>query len=187
MTGEKSAVIIGAGIGGITTALFLAKNGYKVDIYEKNSSPGGRCGQIIRDGHRFDLGATMLMMPGIYREVFDLLEIPLFENYNITPLTDLYKIYFDNNECITFSKDEKRMEEEHEKTESGSFASSRRYISDGYDIYRLGMDKLINRNFEHIFQMINFRNIGLLIKLKTYISNYRYVKKFFSNKHLRMA
>ena len=187
MTGSKSVVIIGAGIGGISTALFLAKNGYKVDIYEKNSSPGGRCGQIIRDGHRFDLGATMLMMPGIYREVFDLLEIPLFENYNITPLTDLYKIYFDNNECLTFSKDEKKMEEEHELTESGSFASARRYISDGYDIYRLGMDKLINRNFDHIFQMINFRNIGLLIKLKTYISNYRYVKKFFRNKHLRMA
>ena len=49
MTGDKKAVIIGAGIGGITTALFLAKNGWQVDIYEKNSSAGGRCGQIIRD------------------------------------------------------------------------------------------------------------------------------------------
>jgi len=187
MSGDKTAVIIGAGIGGITTALFLAKNGYKVDIYEKNSSPGGRCGQVIRDGHRFDLGATMLMMPGIYREVFDSLEIPLFENYNITPLDDLYKIYFDNNECITLSKDERRMEAEHEKIEPGSFAGARRYVSAGYEIYKLGMEKLIDRNFDHIFQMINFRNIVLLIKLKTYISNYRYVKKFFRNRHLQMA
>ena len=187
MAEDKTAVIIGAGIGGITTALFLAKNGYKVDIYEKNSSPGGRCGQIIRDGHRFDLGATMLMMPGIYKEVFDSLEIPLFEKYDIAPLEDLYRIYFDNNEYITFSKDGKRMEEEHELTESGSFASAKKYISDGYEIYKLGMEKLINRNFDHIFQMINFRNIVLLIKLKTYISNYRYVKKFFRNRHLRMA
>ncbi|HBQ84339.1 MAG TPA: hypothetical protein DD745_15920, partial [Bacteroidales bacterium] len=172
---------------GITTALFLAKNGWQVDIYEKNSSAGGRCGQIIRDGHRFDLGATMLMMPGIYREVFDLLEIPIFENRKITSLEDLYKIYFDNNEYLTFSKDESRMEAEHERIEPGSFSSSRRYVSAGYDIYKLGIEKLINRNFDSIFQMINFRNIGLLIKLKTYISNYGYVKRFFRNTHLRMA
>src|SRR5512133_2941257 len=103
MTGEKTAAIIGAGIGGITTAIYLAKNGFGVDIYEKNSSPGGRCGQLIRDGHRFDTGATMLMMPGIYRDVFDSLGIPLFENDDIKPLEELYRIYFDNREVLSFS------------------------------------------------------------------------------------
>jgi phytoene desaturase len=49
------------------------------------------------------------------------------------------------------------------------------------------MNKLIGRNFDNIFQFANFRNVGMLIKLKTYISNYRYVKKFFRNTHLRMA
>jgi phytoene dehydrogenase-like protein len=52
---KKKATIIGAGIGGIATAIYLSKNGYIVDIYEKNSSPGGRCGQLVREGHRFDL------------------------------------------------------------------------------------------------------------------------------------
>jgi phytoene desaturase (3,4-didehydrolycopene-forming) len=66
MTEKKSAVIIGAGIGGIATAIYLAKNGYSVAVFEKNSAPGGRCGQLIHEGHRFDLGATMLIMPGIY-------------------------------------------------------------------------------------------------------------------------
>ena len=69
----------------------------------KNSAPGGRCGRLIRDGHRFDLGATMLMMPDIYREVFGSLGIDLFEKNDIKPLEDLYKIYFDNNEVITFN------------------------------------------------------------------------------------
>ena len=79
MTEKKSAIIIGAGIGGIATAVYLAKNGYNVTVYEKNSAPGGRCGQLIRDGHRFDLGATMLMMPDIYREIFDSLGIPFLK------------------------------------------------------------------------------------------------------------
>ena len=187
MTSKKSVAIIGAGIGGITTAIYLAKDGYDVSVFEKNSTPGGRCGQLIRDGHRFDLGATMLMMPDIYREIFDSLGIPLFENNEIQPLEDLYKIYFDNNEVITFSTDKEKMKAQHEKIEPGSFAKSQKYVNDGYEIFQIGIHKLIGRNFSNIFQFANFRNIGMLIKLKTYISNYRYVKKFFLNTHLRMA
>jgi phytoene desaturase len=187
MNGKRSAVIIGAGIGGIATAIYLAKNGYDVNIYEKNPTPGGRCGQLIREGHRFDLGATMLMMPGIYREVFDSLGIPLFENNEVKPLEDLYKIYFDNNEVITFSPDENKMKIQLEKIEPGSFQKSQKYVSVGYEIFETGINKLIGRNFDNLFQFANFKNIGMLIKLKTYISNYRYVKKFFRHPHLRMA
>jgi len=187
MTSKKSAIIIGAGIGGITTAIYLVKNGYNVSVFEKNSSPGGRCGQLIRDGHRFDLGATMLMMPDIYREIFDSLGIPLFENNEIKPLENLYKIYFDNNEVITFTTDKEKMKLQHEKIEQGSYAKSRKYVEAGYEIFQIGINKLIGRNFDNVFQFANFRNIGMLIKLKTYISNWRYVKKFFRNSHLRMA
>ncbi len=187
MIGKKSVIIIGAGIGGITTAVYLAKSGYNVEVYEKNSSPGGRCGQLIREGHRFDLGATMLMMPDIYREVFKSLDIPLFENNDITPLEDLYKIYFDNNEVITFSPNQEIMKEQHERIEPGSFAKSQKYVADGYEIFQIGMNKLIGRNFDNIFQFANLRNVGMLIKLKTYISNWAYAKKFFKNQHLLMA
>jgi phytoene desaturase len=187
MTAKKSAAIIGAGIGGITTAIYLAKNGYDVSVFEKNSTAGGRCGQLIRDGHRFDLGATMLMMPDIYREIFDSLGIRLFENNEINPLDNLYKIYFDNNEVIAFTTDKEKMKAQHEKIEPGSYAKSEKYVNDGYEIFQIGIHKLIGRNFSNIFQFTTFRNLGMLIKLKTYISNYRYVKKFFRNTHLRMA
>lgn len=187
MTGKKSAVIIGAGIGGIATAIYLAREGYAVSVYEKNSLPGGRCGQLVRDGHRFDLGATMLLMPDIYRNIFDSLGIPLFENDEIIPLENLYKIYFDNNDVMTFSCDKELMKIQHEKMEQGSFARSEKYVKNGYEIFQIGMNKLIGRNFDNVFQFANFRNIGMLIKLKTYISNWKYAKKFFHNTHLRMA
>ena len=74
-----------------------------------------------------------------------------------------------------------------EKIEPGSFAKSQKYVADGYEIFQIGINKLIGRNFDNIFQFANFRNVGMLIKLKTYISNWRYVKKFFHSSHLRMA
>ncbi|HEY3390320.1 MAG TPA: FAD-dependent oxidoreductase, partial [Prolixibacteraceae bacterium] len=68
---KKSVAIVGAGVAGMATAITLVKNGFDVTIYEKNAQAGGRCGQILRDGHRFDIGATILLMPSIYRTVFD--------------------------------------------------------------------------------------------------------------------
>ena len=65
-----AALVIGTGIGGIATAARLAKNGYDVTVLEKNETPGGRCNQIIRDGHRFDIGPTLFLMPEVWEETF---------------------------------------------------------------------------------------------------------------------
>ena len=47
MNSHRTALVIGAGLGGITTAAYLARNGYAVTVLEKNSAPGGRCSQLI--------------------------------------------------------------------------------------------------------------------------------------------
>src|SRR5215207_3535939 len=67
---KRTALVIGAGIGGIATAARLAKNGYDVIVLEKNETPGGRCNQIVHDGHRFDLGPTLFLMPEVWEETF---------------------------------------------------------------------------------------------------------------------
>lgn len=187
MSGSKRVIIIGAGIGGITTAIYLARQGYSVDLYEKNSDAGGRCGQLIRDGHRFDLGATMLLMPGIYNTIFGSLGIKLEAGKDIFPLENLYTIHFDDDSKLRFTSDRSVMRQQLEKIEPGSPERAERYVSEGYRIFRLGMEKLIGRNFYHLFQLVNFRNIGLLFKLRVFISNWNYARKFFSHPHLMMA
>ena len=187
MVSNKRVVIAGAGIGGITSAIYLAREGYPVEVFEKNSAPGGRCGQIIRDGHRFDLGATMLLMAGIYREIFGSLGIKLEVGKDIFPLKDLYKIHFDDGTSLSFTTDTERMRDQLEKIEPGSYKMAEKYVKEGYEIFRLSMEKLIGRNFYNLFQLVNFRNSGLLIRLKVFISNWNYVKKFFRHPHLRMA
>lgn len=53
-------VIIGAGVGGLTTAGLLAKSGYKVTLIESNTYPGGSAGTFFHKGYRFDAGATVV-------------------------------------------------------------------------------------------------------------------------------
>ena len=65
---SKKVIIIGAGIGGLSTALRLLHNGYEVEIYEKDKSIGGRVNLIETEYYTFDLTASILMMPDVYKE-----------------------------------------------------------------------------------------------------------------------
>jgi len=187
MNEAKSAVIIGAGVGGISTAIFLAKSGYQVKIFEKNSTSGGRCGQIIRDGHRFDLGATIFLMPETYRQVFKSLGIEFDECFQVLPLPVIYKIYFDNGEVIEYSTETVKMETQLESIEKGSFKNFQSYITKGYKLFQLSMNHLLGRNFYSLFQFVNLKNIILLFRIKTHIRHMTYVKRFFKHEHLQMA
>ncbi len=183
----KSVIIIGAGVGGIATAIILAKNGYKVDVYEKNLSPGGRCGQIIRDGHRFDLGATILLMPSIYKNIFKSLGLNFEECFELKTLSPIYKIYFGKEEVLSFSSDHTLMNEQLEKIEPGSFTKFKLYIEKGYFFFQISLKKLLGRNFFHLFEFITPGSLLLLINLKIFISHQRFVSRFFKHPYLKRA
>ena len=76
----KSVIIIGAGIGGIATAAHLAQRGLHVTIIEKNNRPGGRCDRFSREGHQFDAGPTLFVMPLVYEADFAALGVSMKAN-----------------------------------------------------------------------------------------------------------
>ncbi|MBN2213028.1 MAG: phytoene desaturase [Bacteroidales bacterium] len=187
MKKDRSVIIIGAGIGGIATALYLAKKGFKVEVYEKNATPGGRCGQLIREGHRFDLGATIFLMPNVYRKIFDSWGLKLEECFETIPLHTIYTLYFEDDTRIGFTTNLNQMQSQLEDIEPGSFNRFLNYIASGYKKYTLAFNNLIGRNFYNIFEFASFRNVLLLLKLKTYLRHVRYAGRFFKNDHLKKA
>jgi phytoene desaturase len=183
----KSVIIVGAGIGGIVTAIKLAKNGFRVSVYEKNSSPGGRCGQISKAGHRFDLGATILLMPSIYKMVFEYIDLKFEESIELKQLTNVYRIYFNDGNTFSFSGDQELMKSQLEKIEPGSYPMFKKYISTGYRFFKISMEKLLGKNFFYMFQFIKPANLSLLIDLKTYITHSSFIRRFFKHPDLRRA
>lgn len=53
-------VVIGSGMGALTAAADLCKKGATVGVLERYLIPGGSAGQFVRDGYRFDVGASMI-------------------------------------------------------------------------------------------------------------------------------
>lgn len=187
MQKQKKAVIIGAGVGGIASAALLAQSGYRVEVYEKNANPGGRCGQMIQEGHRFDLGATILLMPSLYRKVFSALDIDLDKDLETTSLEPVYKLFFGDGSRFSFTRDTEKMKAQLEAIEQGSFHKFNQYVKEGYEFFNLSINDLLGKNFYHLFEFVNLKSILLLIKLKTWMIHTDYIKRYFKDPHLRMA
>ncbi|NJK29177.1 MAG: NAD(P)-binding protein, partial [Acaryochloris sp. SU_5_25] len=77
---QKTVVVIGAGIGGLTAGALLAKRGYAVKVFEQAQVPGGCASTFKRRGFTFDVGATQvagLELGGIHQRIFDELGVEL--------------------------------------------------------------------------------------------------------------
>lgn len=69
---NKNAVVIGSGIAGIAASIRLACKGYSVNVFEKNSYPGGKLSEIKLGDYRFDAGPSLFTMPHLVEELFTL-------------------------------------------------------------------------------------------------------------------
>ena len=140
--------MIGAGIGGITAAAHLARAGLHVTVVEKDREPGGRCSRLVRDGHRFDIGPTLLVMPGLYEAEFDALGASLHERLELRPVDPTYRLVFDDGTDLSLTADMASMRSQLEAIEPGSFDGVQRYLQEGGRHYPLVVDKLVNREFQ---------------------------------------
>ncbi len=71
MSGSRRVVIVGGGVGGLSVALELARHGLDVTVLERNAELGGKASERTLDGYRWDEGPSIIVMPWVYRELFE--------------------------------------------------------------------------------------------------------------------
>src|SRR5512139_2471148 len=184
---KTTAIVIGAGIGGIATAARLAKNGYDVTVVEKESTPGGRCNQIVRDGHRFDIGPTLFLMPEVWEETFASLGEKMSDHLELTRIDPTYKVYFDDGLRLQLTSDIGDMQTQLEKVEKTAFTGFLSYIAEGGKHYKVSLEKFVGRNFYNIFQYFSPANLPLLFQLKALKKHYANTSRFFKDERLKAA
>jgi phytoene desaturase len=183
----RSVIVIGAGIGGLTAAIHLARRGLHVTVVEKNSRPGGRCDRLSRDGHHFDTGPTLFVMPLLYEAEFRLLGTSLREQLDLQRVDPTYRLVFDNGSQLALTSDMKSMQAQLESFQLGSFEGFQHYLQEGDRHYQLVLDKLVNRDFRQVTDLFNFQNLPLIFRLKPLINHYRNMSTYFAEPRLKSA
>jgi phytoene desaturase len=184
---SKTVIVIGAGIAGISAAIHLAQRGWQVTVLEKNSRPGGRCDRISREGHHFDTGPTLMVMPLLYEAEFAALGASMRELLDLQRVDPTYHLVFDDGSQLALTSDMQAMREQLESIEPGSFQGLLRYIEEGRRHYHLGMQKLVNRDFRKASQFFNFANLPLLLQLKPLVNHYSNMGAYFDEPRLKAA
>ena len=184
---KPTALVIGAGIGGIATAARLAKNGYDVTVLEKEATPGGRCNQIIQDGHRFDIGPTLFLMPEVWEETFASLGEKMSDHLELKRIDPTYKVHFEDGLQLQLTSDIGDMQRQLEAVDKTAFTGFLGYIAEGAKHYKISLEKFVGRNFYNIFEYFSLKNLPLIFNLKALQKHYTNTSRFFKDERLKAA
>lgn len=184
---HEHALVIGAGIGGIATAIRLAQNGYRVTVVEKTQRAGGRCNFIEKEGHRFDTGPTLFLMPKLYEQAFAEIGERIEDHVELIRIDPTYQIHFEDDTLLHLTSDLKEMQDQLERIEPGSFGQFVRYLAEGQLHYQLALPNVVQRAFEHWYQFFTPKNLLLVLRLKAVKKHYNHIAKYFQDERLKVA
>jgi phytoene desaturase len=183
----STALVIGAGIGGIAAAARLARAGYDVTLLEKSSNSGGRTNKIEKDGFRFDTGPTLFLMPEVFRQTYASLGERMEDHLELIRLDPTYRVHFHDLSSIDLSADLVKMRERLDGIEPGSFGAYLRFLSEGYRHYYVSLDRFVGRNFKSLLDYFSPANLPLIVQLKALMKHYSNTSTYFRDPKLRAA
>lgn len=128
----KRVVIVGAGPGGLATAMLLAGSGVDVTVVEKSARVGGRTATLEQDGFKFDIGPTFFLYPRVLREIFADAGYDLDREVPMKRLDPQYRLVFGDGGQIDATGNVERMEQQiaaispHDATEFRNFLERNR-------------------------------------------------------------
>lgn len=181
----KSAVVVGAGIGGLCTASRLAKNGYQVTIFEKESKVGGRANRIEHNGYFFDTGPTLLMMVDVLYETFKYCQKNLDDYIELIQLEPNYQVYFHDKTKVVVSSNLPKMQAQLSQFGADVPEQFYRYFSDVAGIYSVARTSYIEKNFDKLSDFFSFKSSLNIAKKRGFSTLYGFVSRYFEDEHIR--
>ncbi|MEL7091894.1 MAG: phytoene desaturase [Pseudomonadota bacterium] len=183
-TGNR-AIVVGAGLGGLAAAMRLGAKGYKVTVIDKLDVPGGRGSAIWQDGHRFDLGPTIVTVPQLYRDLWAACGRDFDADVTLKSLSPFYEIRWPDGTVFTAQQDTEAMRAEVAKIEPGDVAGFDRFLKDSTRRYWFGFEDLGRRSMHKLWDLIKVLHIFGMLRADR--SVYAHAARRFKNDKLRMA
>jgi phytoene desaturase len=179
------AVVVGAGLGGLASAMRLGARGYRVTVIDKLDVPGGRGSAIWKDGHRFDLGPTIVTVPQIFKELWAACGRDFHAEVDLRPLDPFYEIRWPDGSRFTARQDTDAMVEQVRRLSPGDVDGYLKFLEDSEARYWFGFEDLGRRSMHKFGDLL--RTLPRFAALRADRSVHAHAARRVRDPRLRMA
>ncbi|MDA0962939.1 MAG: phytoene desaturase [Proteobacteria bacterium] len=179
------AVVIGAGLGGLAGAMRLGARGYRVTVIDKLDVPGGRGSAIWQNGHRFDLGPTIVTVPQVFRELWAACGRDFESDVDLRPMDPFYEIRWPDGSTFTACADADRMRAEVARLSPGDVKGYEKFLKDAETRYWFAFEDLGRRSMHELWELIKV--LPTFAWLRADRSVYAHAARRVKDERLRMA
>jgi phytoene desaturase len=182
---KPKALVIGAGFGGLASAIRLSVKGYEVEIIEKLDAPGGRAYVHKQDGFTFDAGPTIITAPFLLDELWNLCGKKMSDHVDLREMTPFYKIRFHNGQTFDYSGDTDAMCREISKFDSSDIAGYHQLMKAAEKCKRLGFEEMGDIAFNNYIDLM--KALPSFAKMQAWRSLHSLVAQHIKHPLLRVA
>jgi phytoene desaturase len=147
---SRKILVIGAGLGGLATAIRLARAGHAVEVWEKNEGPGGKLKELAVDGFRWGTGPSLLTMPHVLRELFATAGERMEDHLELVRLESCCRYFWTDGTVID------------EDVAFWGRAEVARFLEYARGIYELSGEAYLNRPPGDFWRALTLGNLGKL-------------------------
>lgn len=186
---RQTAVVVGAGFGGLATALRLTARGVHVTVVDRLAGPGGRAAEFVRESNgrtfRYDAGPTVLTAPVLFEELFTLFGERLEDYVELLPVKPWYQMQFADKSCLDYGGTTEQIQAEIAKFSRADAAAYPAYLAHSKKLFEKGYEELGTQPFLNWTSMA--KALPAMIKLRADRSVFDLTARYFKHEHVRKA
>ncbi|MBW4599150.1 MAG: phytoene desaturase [Calothrix sp. FI2-JRJ7] len=177
-------VVIGAGFGGIATAIRLQAHGHQVTLIDKRDKLGGRAYVYELEGFKFDAGPTIITAPWLIEELFDVSGKPMQNYVKLVQLNPFYNIRFEDGSVFHYNNDSDYLIEQIRAFNPVDVAGYERFYQASQAVFNKGLP-LMTKPFGKITDMVKVAPD--MVELQSFKSVAGFVNQYIQDERLRQV
>lgn len=180
---KTRVIVVGAGFGGLASAIRLQAAGHQVTLVEKRAQLGGRAGQLKLDGYTFDTGPSIITAPHLLEDLWSSAGARLREDVELIPLTPYYRIQFSDGRSFDYGGTSEQVQAQVRSFDPDGVDGYRRFMDATRHIYQRAFEDLAGQSFHRFSTFVKL--VPELLRLNAAQSVYDFVSRFFRDPQLR--
>ncbi|BBI33626.1 phytoene desaturase family protein [Cohnella abietis] len=182
---KGTTVVIGGGLGGLSSAIRLAADGHKVVVLEKNERAGGKLNIRSGAGYSFDTGPSILTMPWVLKQLFASANRKLEDYMTLIRVEPQWRTFFEDGVTMDVAADLPTLLEQISKISPEDAEGFMTYLQYCQHQYELSLKSFYSKSLTGLSDLRGLHSFKELLSMDPLRSMHQSTKRFLKDKHLQ--